>query len=116
MLLVLGFHFTVDFFDAELFRDRTCRSQAVAGGHDDLHIFRLQPGYRFLGGGFDRIGHRQQTGEHAVDGQVHDAHSLQAQQLSPVSQQTDVEASLFHQGRVAELQPFSVHLATYTDP
>ena len=102
--LVGGLDLAVHLVDAQAYRYRLGRGDAVAGGHDDPQARRFERGQGFWRAGLDRIGHRQQAMEPAVHRQVHDARAFQAQGLGLWHETVDGDTGLLHQHRVAERQ------------
>jgi hypothetical protein len=54
-LLVLRFHFTVDFFNPHLPGDSPSGGEPVASSHDDFDVISLELGDCFFGGRINRI-------------------------------------------------------------
>ena len=70
---------------------------------------------RFGRGRLHRVGHGQQPGEPAVDGQVHDAGALAALRFGALCQRRNVDAQLRHQRRVAQRQLASADDTAHAD-
>ena len=79
--LALGQHLGHHPVDAGLAGDRLGRAPVVAGEHDHVEAHPPQPGDRLAGARLDRVGHREQPGERAVDRHVHGRPAFAGQPL-----------------------------------
>ena len=113
--LVLRPHLAMHLVDAEAARDRTRGGPAVAGGHDDAQAEATQRRDRFRRRGLDRIGHGDEPGKCAIDGQEHHAVALGPQGFGGLGERRGVHAHLVHQRGVAECDRASGHVAAHAD-
>ena len=94
-----------------LLRDRLRRHGVVAGRHDDLQPAFPQRADRIGCVGLDRVGHRDDAGRPAVDGDEHRGASVRPQLVGAAGESGDVGADAAHHGVIAERDGVSVDRA-----
>ncbi len=93
---MFGEHLRLHLVEPQLAGDRLGGGAAVAGEHDDAQPFGMQRADRLRGGLLDRVGHPEQAGGPAVDGDKHHRLPLAAQRLGRLGQGARVDPQVLH--------------------